>query len=113
MEDIYLQLFVDINTFKDVYQKEITIKNILKFLNRKEKNNLLMLFFMMIVAAIFETIGIGMDIPFVGIVTNPSMIKEHVVLSYIYKLFNFPSTTAFVIFSVICLLAVFVLKNLY
>lgn len=68
---------------------------------------------MMIIAAIFETAGIGLIVPFVGIVTNPEMIQEQAILSYLYDLFNFHSATAFIIFSVVMLLSVFVLKNLY
>jgi ABC-type multidrug transport system fused ATPase/permease subunit len=90
-----------------------TIKKLLMLFNKREKKNLLILFFMMIVAALFETIGIGMIVPFVGIVTNPDIIQEQAVLSNIYEVFNFRSTTAFIIFSVVLLLTVFVLKNLY
>src|SRR5690625_311927 len=90
-----------------------TIKKLLQLFNKREKKKFIVLFLMMIVAAIFETVGIGMIVPFVGIVTNPNMIQEQAVLSYIYKLFNFQSTTAFVIFSVVLLLTVFILKNLY
>ncbi|ASK64449.1 ABC transporter [Virgibacillus phasianinus] len=68
---------------------------------------------MMIIAALFETVGIGLIVPFVGIITNPNIIQEQAVLSNIYELFNFQSTTSFVIFSVIVLLSIFVLKNLY
>jgi len=68
---------------------------------------------MMIVAALFETIGIGLIVPFVGIVVKPTIIQEQAILSYIFELFNFQSTTTFIIFSVICLLGVFVFKNLY
>lgn len=92
---------------------KITIKKLLQLFNKKEKKKFLILFFMMIVAAIFETVGIGMIVPFVGIVTNPDIIQEQAILSSIYKLFNFESTTAFIILSVGLLLTVFILKNLY
>ncbi len=92
---------------------KITIKKLLQFFNKREKKKFLVLFFMMVVAAVFETVGIGMIVPFVGIVTNPDMIQEQAILSYIYKLFNFESTTAFIILSVVLLLTVFILKNLY
>ena len=69
-----------------------SIKKLLMFFNKREKKKLLILFFMMIVAAIFETIGIGLIVPFVGIVTNPDIIQEQAVLSYLYELFNFQST---------------------
>ena len=90
-----------------------TIKKLLMLFNKREKKKLLILFFMMLVAALFETIGIGMIIPFVGIVTNPDIIQEQAVLSYIYEVFNFQSITTFIIFSVVLLITIFVLKNLY
>lgn len=68
---------------------------------------------MMIVAALFETIGIGLIVPFIGIVTNPGIIQEQTILLYMYELFNFKSTSAFIIFSVVLLLTIFIFKNLY
>ncbi len=90
-----------------------TIKKLLMLFNKKEKKKLLFLFFMMMLAALLETIGIGLIVPFVGIVTNPEIIQEQGILSQIYEIFNFQSTTAFIIFSVAMLLSVFVFKNLY
>ncbi|MGM8212347.1 ABC transporter ATP-binding protein [Virgibacillus sp. W0430] len=81
--------------------------------NKREKQKLVFLFVMMVFAALFETIGIGLIVPFVGMVTNPDMIYEQKILSYIYNLFNFKTSTAFIIFSVIALLIIFVFKNLY
>lgn len=92
---------------------KIALVKLLNLFNKREKKKLVVLFLMMIVAALFETIGIGLIVPFVGIVTDPSIIQEQAILSYVYNLFNFESTTTFIIFSVIALLAVFVLKNLY
>ncbi|MGP4106330.1 ABC transporter ATP-binding protein [Virgibacillus sp. L01] len=89
------------------------IKKLLKLFNKREKKKLIILFFMMVVAALFEAIGIGLIVPFVGIVTDPDIIQEQAVLSFMYDLFNFRSTTSFVIFSVVMLLVVFLFKNLY
>ncbi|UTR10569.1 ABC transporter ATP-binding protein/permease [Evansella sp. LMS18] len=88
-------------------------KKLLKLFNKKEKKKFIKLFFMMIIAALFETIGIGLIVPFVGIVTNPDMIQEQPILMYIYNLFNFSSPTSFIISSVLFLLLIFLLKNLY
>src|SRR5690625_3262308 len=85
----------------------------MKFFNKREKKRILILFFMMIIAALFETIGIGLIVPFVGIVVRPDIIQEQVILSYLFELFNFQSTTSFIIFSVVLLLGVFIFKNLY
>jgi ABC-type multidrug transport system fused ATPase/permease subunit len=90
-----------------------TVSKLLLLFNKREKKKLLIIFGMMIIAALFETLGIGLIVPFVGILTNPEVIQEQPVLSYLYDLFNFESVTAFIIFAVLALLAVFVLKNLY
>ncbi|MFC0560077.1 ABC transporter ATP-binding protein [Halalkalibacter alkalisediminis] len=95
------------NQLKDAFKK------LLMLFEKKEKKKLVVLFFMMLIAAIFETIGIGLVVPFVGIITNPGIIHEQAVLSYIYSMLNFPTTASFIIFSVVVLLTVFVLKNLY
>ncbi|WP_209122919.1 ABC transporter ATP-binding protein [Alkalihalobacillus sp. BA299] len=90
-----------------------TVHKLLMLFNRQEQKRLVIIFLMMIMAALFETIGIGLIVPFVGIITNPDMILDQPILSYIYHLFNFGSTNAFIIFSVIVLLFIFVFKNLY
>jgi ATP-binding cassette, subfamily B, bacterial PglK len=92
--------------------KDIIIKLRILF-NKKDKKKFLILFILMIFAAIFETVGISLIVPFVGIVTNPEMIQEQAFLSYLYKLFSFQSNNAFILFSVIVLLAIFLMKNSY
>jgi ATP-binding cassette, subfamily B, bacterial PglK len=90
-----------------------TIKKLWVLFDNRDKNKFLLLFFMMILAAIFETAGIGLIVPFVGIVTNPAIIQEQAILSYIYNLFHFKSTNVFIIFGVVALLTVFMTKNAY
>ena len=77
-----------------------TTKKLLMLFNKREKKKLLILFFMMIIAALFETLGIGLIVPLVGIITNPDIIQEQAILSYIYELFNFQSTTC--IYCIFC-----------
>ncbi|MGG3912309.1 ABC transporter ATP-binding protein [Rossellomorea vietnamensis] len=90
-----------------------SLNKLLVIFNKNDKKKLIYLFFLMIFAALFETLGIGLIVPFVGILTNPEMIHENELLSNAYKFFNFQSTTMFITFSVIGLLLIFVLKNLY
>lgn len=90
-----------------------TIKKLRVLFNKRDKKKFLLLFFMMIFAAIFETAGIGLIVPFVGIVTNPDMIQEQSILSYVYELLNFQSTNAFILFGVGFLLTIFIFKNVY
>ncbi len=90
-----------------------SMNKLMRLLSKDDKRKIAILFMMMIAAAVFETIGIGMIVPFVGIVTNPEMIQQQKILSYLFNLFSFKSAEAFLIFAVIFLLLVFLIKNLY
>ncbi|EKN69390.1 ABC transporter-like protein [Neobacillus bataviensis LMG 21833] len=90
-----------------------TFKKSLMLFNKKERKILLLLFFMMIISALFETLGIGLIVPFVGIVTKPEIIQENSILAFVYESLAFQSNTSFIIFSVVMLLLIFVFKNLY
>jgi ATP-binding cassette, subfamily B, bacterial PglK len=90
-----------------------TIKKLWVLLNKRDKKKLLFLFLMLIIAAIFETAGIGLIVPFVGIVTDPEKIQQQSILSNVYETLNFQSTNAFILFAVGVLLTVFILKNAY
>ncbi|WP_249315728.1 ABC transporter ATP-binding protein [Bacillus sp. FJAT-49711] len=91
----------------------VTFKKLLMLFNKREKNKLLILLFMMVISALLETLGIGLIVPLVSIITNPDIIREQPIIAQIYELFKFQSTTSFMIFSVVVLLLVFVLKNFY
>jgi ATP-binding cassette, subfamily B, bacterial PglK len=67
----------------------------------------------MIGAAVFETVGIGLIVPFVGIVTNPKLIQEQPILAKMFEWFGFNSNLSFIVFMVIGLFAIFLLKNIY
>lgn len=90
-----------------------SITKIISLFDQKEKKMLVGLLLMMIVAAVFETCGVGLIVPIVGLLTNPSLIQEQGTISYIYEFLNFQSTTSFIVFAVIGLLLVFLFKNLY
>lgn len=91
----------------------VTIKKFLMLFNRREKRNLLFLFSLMLIAAFVETVGLGLIVPFVGIVTNPGIIQEQAILSYVYELLGFQSINSFLIFATISLILVFLGKNLF
>ncbi|QOR65484.1 ABC transporter ATP-binding protein [Cytobacillus suaedae] len=90
-----------------------TIQKLRFLLNKRDKKKFFLLFIMMIVAAVFETIGIGLIIPIVGIITNPTIVQEQSILSVIYEILNFQSLNAFILFTVAILLFVYIIKNAY
>ncbi|KMK75030.1 ABC transporter ATP-binding protein [Alkalihalobacillus pseudalcaliphilus] len=91
----------------------IHIKRLLNILNKGDKKKFLIIFLMMIVAALLETIGIGLIVPFVGVITNPGMIESNKILSFFYQSFQFQTEGSFVLFLVAILFSIFVLKNIY
>ncbi|MGG0177989.1 ABC transporter ATP-binding protein [Gottfriedia acidiceleris] len=90
-----------------------SLSKLLMLFNKKEKKKLIILFIMMIVAAVFETIGIGAIFPFVGILTDPKVIEEQSILSFLYNFFHFNSINGFIVFAGIALLSIFFIKNIY
>ncbi|WP_034765871.1 ABC transporter ATP-binding protein [Rossellomorea vietnamensis] len=90
-----------------------TLEKLLELFNKREKKKLVALFFLMIAAALFETLGIGLIAPFVGIVTNPNLIQDQPIFSFLYRMGNFNSESSFIFCAILILLAVFVVKNLY
>lgn len=104
---IKIKLIKGVNSLKKAGRK------LLLLLNRRAKQKLIIILLMMVFAALFETIGIGLIVPLVGIITNQAIIYEQPTLVYIYNLFNFQTAQQFIIASVVFLLFIFILKNLY
>lgn len=88
-------------------------KKLFKFFSKKDKKMLLLLSCLVIVAAIFETVSIGLIVPFVEVITNPKSIVENKLLFYFYKLFNFQSFNLYTVILVGGFIGIFLLKNLY
>lgn len=89
------------------------VKMLYELFGKREKKKFTLLFFFMIIGAVLETAGVGLIVPFVGILTNPDQITENALLNFFYTTFNFESPTSFLIFATIALLAVFIFKNAY
>jgi ATP-binding cassette, subfamily B, bacterial PglK len=90
-----------------------SFNQLISFFEKKEKIKLLGLFFMMIVAALFETLGIGLIVSIIGLILNPKSILKHKTLANLYHVLHFQSPNYFIVASVILLILIFVLKNLY
>ncbi len=78
-----------------------TFRKLRALIGKEEKKKFFGLFILMIIAALIETLGIGLIAPFVSIVTNPDIIFQNDVLFSIYSFFGFNSTNSFLIFAII------------
>jgi ATP-binding cassette subfamily C protein len=67
----------------------------------------------MIVGAGFEVLGIGLILPFIGVLSNPQVIHENDKLQWLYALLGVRSVEQFLVVASIALLVLYVLKNAY
>ena len=65
-----------------------TINNILFLLNAKEKKRALLLLFLILILALIETIGVASIMPFIAILSNPSIIETNIILKTLFKFLN-------------------------
>lgn len=89
------------------------LRKLATLFNRKEKITFGFLFFFLLIGALLETVGIGLIIPFLGVVTTPEIIFENRILHYFYTALHFQSTNAFLVFVALSMLGIFVLKSIY
>ena len=62
-----------------------TIKKILYLLTPHERQRALMLLFMILIMALFDMIGVASILPFMAVLSNPSLIETNLVLNKIFQ----------------------------
>ena len=81
--------------------------------NRKQKIRLVQLTIIIIIGALFELLGVSAILPFINVVLEPDSIEKTPYLSFFYELLEFNSVNSFMIFLGVCLIVVYIIKNLY
>ncbi|TAK90618.1 MAG: ABC transporter ATP-binding protein [Burkholderiaceae bacterium] len=87
------------------------IHQVFGIFSRQERFRLLGLVTLMLLGAWVEVLGIGLVIPFLGILNNPALIHENPVLRWLYTFLGIQSEVRFMIFSTCALVLVFIVKN--
>ena len=81
----------------------LSISNIIKSLNKKQKIRLYIITSLIFISVILETISIGLVVPIVSLILNPKSISENYLN---FKIFNeFDQTSLIIIF--VCSIALF------
>ena len=87
---------------------------IIKIFNKKEYKNFFILIFLMITGAALETVSIGLVLPILSSITNPSMSSY---LQNLLEMLNikilFEDTFSLIIYAVIFFFLVYLLKNIF
>ena len=90
-----------------------TIKKIFFFLNKTERKQLGLLVFMMLIMALLDLIGVASILPFMAVLTNPSLIDTNFILQNFYqfsKIFGVENNSEFLFFLGLCVLVLLVLS---
>ena len=78
-----------------------TLKKLFFIITPKERKQFMSLIFVVIIMAFLEMVGLASILPFMSVVTNPSIIETNYILNYIYNdftIFEFESKIDFIIF---------------
>ena len=88
-------------------------RNLLGLLDSRARGQLAGLVVMMMFAAAIETVGIGMVVPFIGLLGNPDLVESNAWLRRAYRFSGLSTTNDFVVLLGAALLAIYVIKNAY
>ncbi|OFW62411.1 MAG: hypothetical protein A2Z35_03200 [Actinobacteria bacterium RBG_19FT_COMBO_36_27] len=87
-------------------------KKVLKLLDERERKRLYMLFGAMTISALIEVAGIVSILPFLALITNPTLINDNRFLNWLYITLNFQSSNRFLIFIGIMVLLILIVSNI-
>jgi len=87
-------------------------KKILKLLDERERKRLYILFGAMTVSALIEVAGIVSILPFLALITNPTLINDNRYLNWLYTTLNFQSSNRFLIFIGVMVLLILIVSNI-
>ena len=88
-----------------------SIRTILLIFNSNEKKQVTKLLLATLIMGFLETIGVVSIVPFMSIVTDPSIIQENQYLKYTYELLNFESDDRFLFFTGLIVLLFMTISN--
>lgn len=89
------------------------LSKLLYFLDRRDKIRAAGLLCMMLFAALLEALGIGLIMPFIALINDPSVVSRNAILSRLYSAVSADSPQQFLVWCSVGLLGFYILKNVY
>lgn len=89
-----------------------SIRQVLEIFSPRERRQFVLVLFAMLLMGGMQMLGVGVILPFVSLLSNPSAIHEHAVLEFIYVSCGFNSNHSFLIFFGAGLLVILVSSNI-
>lgn len=81
--------------------------------DRKQKLELFWVFVLITAGAFLELLGVSIILPFVNAVLSPENMLNNKVMLFVYDLFRFENNYSFIAFLAACVIAIYILKNLF
>ena len=92
--------------------KDIIIK-FSRILNKQQKVRVIIIGVMMVIGAFLETLGVGLILPLVSVITTPDIITTNRYAKWICDLLNIHKTSSFILVIIVALIFIYIFKNLY
>lgn len=93
--------------------KLLDIKRVWRLIPDSKKPEAIILFLMMLVGMVLEMLGVGLVVPIITLVSNPSLIENHEMLSVLFNQLGNPNKTELMLGAVILLVVIYTIKNFY
>ncbi|MCC6384003.1 MAG: ABC transporter ATP-binding protein/permease [Bacteroidia bacterium] len=88
-----------------------SLRSIQEYVNRKNKIRLVYLAALLLSTAVFDVFGLAFILPVISVATNPELIQEDKILSYLYNTLGFTDNNEFIIFLIVSLFIIFIAKS--
>ena len=92
---------------KKIYRKMMVL------MNRKQKLKMVQILFMMVIGAVLETVSIGLVVPAIQMIMDPSCVEGDSALAQIYRWTGFQKPGYFTTLILVLIILGFVLKNVF
>jgi ATP-binding cassette subfamily C protein len=89
------------------------LQKLLYLFTPRERWQIAGLFLLILIGAGFETLGVGLVLPFISLLENPQRVQEAGMMRWIYQGVGEPSTHDFLIGAGLGFMVIYLLKNLY
>lgn len=88
-------------------------QKLLYLFTTRERWQIAGLFLLILIGAGFETLGVGLVLPFISLLENPQRVQEAGLLKWVYQKVGEPELRQFLIWAVLGFIGIYLLKNAY
>lgn len=89
------------------------LKQLLYLFTTRERWQIAGLFLLILIGAGFETLGVGLVLPFISLLENPQQINETGLLRRVHQIVGEPESRQFLIWASVGFIGIYLLKNVY